>query len=123
MAGQRHGAWTVLRLDAERGSKRGGCYWICRCDCGTEQAVRGLNLRLGLTRGCRKCCWRRGDYHHSPAALVAWAQDGMCSWCKRPSLHPRLLYECGACNRMAMRYGRDAEGRPIARGKRWVVQS
>lgn len=50
MLGKRFGRWTVLR-------RYKGDYYICRCDCGKEKAVRGHNLRAGMTRSCG--CLRR----------------------------------------------------------------
>ncbi len=61
----------------------------------------------GLCRRCRK----------------APVRDTGCRWCPRPSVataralrgkrRKGVTYECGACNRRALRNGRDAEGRPI----------
>lgn len=45
MTGQRFGRWAVL-------SHAGNGRWNCRCDCGTEKAVRGESLRVGETTGC-----------------------------------------------------------------------
>jgi hypothetical protein len=47
--GSRHGMLTVLQ-------KQDGCFWLCRCDCGVEKAVRHSCL-LGTTRSCG--CLRR----------------------------------------------------------------
>lgn len=48
-AGNRYGRLTVLR---EYKSINGRMYWMCRCDCGAEIAVRGNLLRSGRTRSC-----------------------------------------------------------------------
>lgn len=34
------------------GPRGGGRYWLVRCDCGTEKAVRQGHLRSGATRSC-----------------------------------------------------------------------
>lgn len=48
--GNRYGMLTVI---AEYpGTSSVGAYWICKCDCGNEIAVRGLSLRSGSTRSC-----------------------------------------------------------------------
>lgn len=48
--GNRYGMLTVV---AEYPGTSGvGAYWICKCDCGNEIAVRGLSLRSGSTRSC-----------------------------------------------------------------------
>ena len=50
MVGKRFGRWTVL---AEADKNKSGHYmWLCRCDCGTETAVNGSNLRRGLSSNC-----------------------------------------------------------------------
>jgi hypothetical protein len=45
MAGNRFGSWTAIRY---RGAER----FLCRCDCGTERAVRNNHLRSGKSRSC-----------------------------------------------------------------------
>jgi hypothetical protein len=48
LTGQHFGRWTVL------GYVPGGCrvMWLCRCSCGTERAVQGLNLAQGSSTNC-----------------------------------------------------------------------
>ena len=54
LTGQRFGRWTVIgRTPAPPGIT--AAYWLCRCDCGTEAAVIGKNLRDGKSQGCNKC--------------------------------------------------------------------
>jgi hypothetical protein len=53
--GQRFGRWTVLRWSHFE-PKSKSYYWLCRCDCGTERAVRGSHL-IGGSRSCG--CVRR----------------------------------------------------------------
>lgn len=55
MEGKRFGRLTVL-CRAEN-SKQGQAQWMCRCDCGTETIVRGVQLRNGKTSSCG--CLRR----------------------------------------------------------------
>ena len=53
MIGRRIGRWLVLSKAPSnplRASKQ--YYWICRCDCGTERAVAGMNLRRGDSVSC-----------------------------------------------------------------------
>ena len=48
--GARFGRWEVLWLsDVRRG---GSAFYRCRCACGTERAVRSVNLRRGLSQSC-----------------------------------------------------------------------
>jgi hypothetical protein len=53
-AGQRFGKLTVLAFAGVRNRNR---YWVCRCDCGNETAVREHRLLHGKTRSC--ACLRR----------------------------------------------------------------
>jgi hypothetical protein len=54
LTGERFGRWTVLVMHPER--CHGRALWLCRCDCGTERAVRGKDLRNGksISCGCSK---------------------------------------------------------------------
>lgn len=42
LSGRKFGKWTVIR-EAPRGNGR--IRWICRCECGTERAVRPITLQ------------------------------------------------------------------------------
>lgn len=50
MAGLRFGMWSVLHQAGN--TKGGGALWMSRCDCGTERAVLGADLRKGKSSGC-----------------------------------------------------------------------
>lgn len=50
--GHRYGRLTVLRKYGSSGGAYHGKYWLCLCDCGTETAVRGTDLRRGLRKSC-----------------------------------------------------------------------
>lgn len=54
LVGQRFGRWLVIQRAYV---KRKGTYWLCRCDCGTERAVREQNLLKGGTKSCG--CYKR----------------------------------------------------------------
>ena len=52
LTGQKFGRWTVLAFhsiayDHSR--------WLCRCECGIVQPVRGTLLKGGGSKGCRRC--------------------------------------------------------------------
>lgn len=49
LTGQRFGRWTVVRLADEHAR---GAKWLCRCDCGTERAVRAHGLQSGNSKSC-----------------------------------------------------------------------
>lgn len=51
MTGQVYGRYTVLRV-AEGRNERAQICWHCRCECGTERVVPGIELRTGNTRSC-----------------------------------------------------------------------
>lgn len=50
LTGQKIGRWTVLKR--AKNTPRDGTAWLCRCECGTERIVSGLNLRHGKTYSC-----------------------------------------------------------------------
>lgn len=50
LTGQRFERLTVIERDCnDRGN---GAYWICKCDCGNYNVVRGAELRNGHTKSC-----------------------------------------------------------------------
>ena len=52
--GARYGHWTVLERAQVTKSASGPnpAFWVCKCDCGTEKAVRGGKLRSGDSQSC-----------------------------------------------------------------------
>lgn len=51
ITGQRFGHLTVIKK-SEKKTKDQKAWWVCRCDCGNENVVRGECLRLGRTKSC-----------------------------------------------------------------------
>lgn len=49
LTGRKFERLTVLRLEGRRGRR---LFWACKCDCGTEIAVRGSHLTSGGTLSC-----------------------------------------------------------------------
>ena len=49
LTGERFGKLLVL---VREGSKSKFAYWRCRCDCGTEKVIRGVNLTTGRSASC-----------------------------------------------------------------------
>lgn len=49
MIGMKFVRWTVHSSAGNRNSR---AYWNCKCDCGTERAVDGRELRRGKTKSC-----------------------------------------------------------------------
>lgn len=114
LTGMKLGGWTVIRYLGFRrtGSASTVCEWLCRCECGKEKAIPSSHLLFRQNTRCRECA--------SKARRVPDAER-VCRWCPRKPT--RLARECDACNRTACRNGRDAEGRPIAKGARQVDPS
>lgn len=52
--GMRFGHWTVIKFDHT--NKHRIKYFLCRCDCGTERAVRGTALVQGTSTACCRQC-------------------------------------------------------------------
>ena len=50
LTGQVFGKLAVVSLVGR--DKCGNRTWLCKCECGTEKAVRGKNLTSGLTKSC-----------------------------------------------------------------------
>lgn len=50
LAGLIFGRWTVIKF-AGRNERR-QALWCCACECGTEKAVPGTQLRCGATKSC-----------------------------------------------------------------------
>ena len=50
LTGQRFGKWSVL--GKSHVDKRREVYWLVRCECETERAVRASHLRSGASRSC-----------------------------------------------------------------------
>lgn len=113
LTGQRFGSLVVV------GPVRrtpGRTYWPCRCDCGATFDACGYHLRTGKTKRCFGCF---AAALRGAAAKAPGAERGRCSWCRRPAR--RRQFECHACQKQAARRGRDATGRPLARGPRPVL--
>lgn len=96
----KHGLLTILREDTKRGSRR---YFWCRCDCGTEKAVRSDHLWAGkiLSCGCehsRRSSARVGNMHRhnithgasDTRAYVIW--HSMKGRCLNPNNHAYSSY-------------------------------
>lgn len=54
LTGNRYGMLTVLGESEVKRGKNGKThrFWKCRCDCGKELFVRGVNLTYGTTKSC-----------------------------------------------------------------------
>lgn len=62
ITGQRFGELIVLKRDIREDKSR-NMYWLCKCDCGKEKAIRSDALRKGVTKSCGcKMAGHRYDY-------------------------------------------------------------
>lgn len=52
IVGQKYSKWTVLEYTKTERSAR---WYLCRCDCGTEQEIRATYLFTGKAQGCTFC--------------------------------------------------------------------
>lgn len=64
--GNRYGRLAVIK---RYGSGPTGVIWLCKCDCGTEVAVKGNSLRTGNTKSCG--CLREMTFEER-ASLGYW---------------------------------------------------
>lgn len=80
--GARFGRLTILERQAT--------YVLCRCDCGNQTTVRGLNLKYGFTQSCG--CLRARmhlTYQGETLPLARWAEIINLS---RPTLRKRIKH-------------------------------
>lgn len=87
--GQRFGRWTVIRFSHIGTS--GAAMWWCKCDCGTERAVQGSSLRMGLSKSCgclgaehRKEAVRKAAKHHGRNERLYGVWRGIIDRCENP---------------------------------------
>lgn len=70
--GNRYGRLMVLGYVGSRGTaKATRARWRCRCQCGTEVTVNGLDLRSGNSKSCG--CWRN-ELRYRPDGVAAFNQ-------------------------------------------------
>ena len=81
--GNRYGRWTVMAFSHTQ--PVGFKWWLCRCDCGAEKAVRQHALRHGISSSCG--CYRTEFFtKHGYAKTTTWSiWMGMKNRCNRPS--------------------------------------
>lgn len=96
LTGRKFERLTVLRLEGRRGRR---LFWACRCDCGTEIAVRGSHLTSGGTLSCG-CLHSERSSARTPALHAANTKTGLSGsatysvWCGMRSRcsNPRNAY-------------------------------
>lgn len=56
MAGKQYNSWLVIEPIPHAGKNSGGLSWKAKClECGEIYAVKGANLRSGMSKRCVKC--------------------------------------------------------------------
>lgn len=55
MVGRRFGKLTVVQMVADVTPRK----WLCSCDCGGSVVVAGDSLRLGRTKKCPACRYKK----------------------------------------------------------------
>lgn len=68
--------------------RRGSVAWLCRCDCGNERVVLGIQLRSGTVRSCG--CNKVKHHRASEAIYKRWC--GMVARCSNPKHVAYPLY-------------------------------
>jgi len=86
LTGQRFARLTVLRRGVTRGPR---VHWHCRCDCGVEKDVSGVDMRQGKVKSCG--CWRVEDIgnrrrtHGMSSTRTFKCWQGMMRRCYEPA--------------------------------------
>ena len=109
--GTRFGRLTVVRFvahseDPKTTGTTQPARHLMRCDCGRDLLVARGDLERGLCKQCGVCAREAMRSHVQPE------ERGYCRWCKRERRPNEKLAECSACERRALRNGRDESGRP-----------
>lgn len=93
LSGRVFGRWAVQSRAGQTSTKR--ATWHCKCSCGTEKVVEGINLRNGLSKSCG--CLRREPYAKthgqsakSTRAYMAWKR--LRSRCDNPNIEAFAHY-------------------------------
>ena len=83
MTGMTYGMLTVIRRVESRGKTRKERFYLCRCECGTERAFMGKNIRNGRTKSCG--CTHPTENHGlaKTPTYMSWAS--MKSRCNNPA--------------------------------------
>src|SRR4249920_3818503 len=110
ITGRRFGRLIVLGISHRhrRSPRTTVIHWLCRCECGTEVAVRTGDLQSGNTRSCG-CLFLEGNNTKHGHALQKGDSPTYSSWL---NMHAR-------CNNEKHRFYRYYGGRGITVCDRW----
>jgi hypothetical protein len=121
-AGKRYGKWLVLEEEPQ--GHNGAARWRCRCDCGTERAVLGYQLRRGGSTSCgcnRKKVERRNMIDETGHRYGRWLVLGEAPRKPNNTIYWLCRCDCGTesvISGYSLRYGRTKScgcGRNIGR--------
>lgn len=86
MSGKRYGRLLVV---SESHKGRGGFYWNCICDCGSETTVLGTDLRRGHTKSCgcynREMSEVKNTKHGLNGTRISRIHQNMKARCNNPN--------------------------------------
>lgn len=84
LKGQKFGRLQVLSRALN--SKAGHARWFCRCDCGRERVVQGVNLRSGNSKSCRSCSTSQNNQTHGQSGTPLYrVWQAMIQRCENPN--------------------------------------
>lgn len=85
--GERFNKWTVL--SEVRRPKQHCKHYECRCDCGNTGVIQSTTLRLGRSKQCRDCSFRRHSMAKTRIYKI-WA--GILTRCNNPKVNIYKYY-------------------------------
>ena len=82
LVGQRFGRWVVLSKSHK--NIRGEIFWTCKCDCGSERAVKTTSLRSGASQSCGCFQLERVTKHGMAGSRTHKSWESMLQRCENP---------------------------------------
>lgn len=113
ITGQRFGRLVVVARAGSRGDRAA---WACRCDCGSETSVTGVNLRSGSTHSCG-CLNRQRASERMTARLT---RHGHAPAGKPSGTYNSWTTMRARCTRPSITHFKDYGGRGITVCDRWL---
>lgn len=87
LSGARFG--HLIAIERSDKARRGGYYWLCRCDCGEYKKILGISLSDGVTKSCgclqKKTAAKLRTTHGKSNSPEYRAWVGMRSRCNNPN--------------------------------------
>ena len=89
ITGNRYGMLVVLGYESTR---KCGAYWLCRCECGQEKAIRGASIKNGSIVSCGCYGRYRGIRHGLSRSTEKQIWEHMIARCENPNEPGYELY-------------------------------